>query len=387
MGPPDLPPRPFVNDPDDDFEELFDSDLDGISDDDSAGYSVADGELDRLFRQVLGTTSAEEHREIADQLLVQSTHARLAVALERSRNDTRASLLDGVEARQLDRVFAEIADDRTGSSASSKTAKRHQASSGKWRQRTLIAGFVGMSVVAIAVTALWEKTQHSTPAAQNDHVSQQMVTRAGERTSLTLPDGSRVLLGPSSTLTVLDGFSQKHRKILLDGSAYFSVEQKQAEPFVISSGRAQVRVLGTEFGVRHYSDDLDVLVVVRDGRVAVSDTTSSSRPTLPIVAVANDIARVSAVGTTITHDAQHAGMLLAWTDGRLVFDKTPLRVALPELARWYGVAFRVTDPAIDSIELSGGFSNQSIDRLPEMLSAALDLQVKREGPTIVLTRR
>ncbi len=386
MNPSDLPSRPFVNKPDDDFEELFDCDLNGISDDDSAEDPVVDGELDRLLRQVLGTTSAEEHREIAEHMLTQKVHTRLAEALERSRADTRTSVLDGVEARQMEKVFAQIADDRANSGAFSKTTEPPRRSPANWRPRTLIAGFVGMSALAIGVAALW-KTQQSASSAQHDRVSQQMITHAGERTSLTLPDGSRVLLGPSSTLTVLDGFPQKHRRILLNGSAYFSVEQKPEQPFVISSGRAQVRVLGTEFGVRHYSDDTDVVVAIREGRVAVSDTTPSSRPTLPIVAVANDIVRVSATGTTITHNAQQASTLLAWTDGRLVFDKTPLRIALPELARWYDVTFQVTDPAIDSMELSGGFSNQSIDRLPEMLSAALDLQVKREGRTIVLSRR
>ncbi len=231
-----------------------------------------------------------------------------------------------------------------------------------------------------------------TAASSAVHASRTFVTRAGERATVNLADGSYVMLGPSSTLTVTQSFGHQSRVLGLRGSGYFSVAQNARIPFVIDAGRARVEVLGTSFGVRSYPEESDVMVAVRTGRVAIIDTIAMARQqrgeaTPPLIASANDIARIDPSGATITRRGDEANEMLAWTEGRLVFRDVPLRIVLAELARWHNVSFRVTDPALQSLPISGGFSNQSITELSDALTFILPVKVVHTGRVFTIAPR
>lgn len=73
-------------------------------------------------------------------------------------------------------------------------------------------------------------------------------TVAGETSTLQLPDGTQVLLKENSELSyVTSDFVRGRRSVKFQGSAYFNVSSDARHPFVISTEKEQVRVLGTEF--------------------------------------------------------------------------------------------------------------------------------------------
>lgn len=222
-------------------------------------------------------------------------------------------------------------------------------------------------------------------------VPRTFVTRAGERATVNLADGSYVMLGPLSTLTVTQEFGNKTRILTLRGSGFFSVAQNAAMPFIVDAGRARVEVLGTSFGVRSYPDEDEIMVAVRTGRVAITDTPTIIRGqrvnALPLIASANDVARIDRSGSTVTRRGQEADDVLAWTEGRLVFRDVPLHVVLAELARWYDISFRLTDSTIGSLPITGGFSNQSIDELPDALNFILPVRVTHSGRVFTVAPR
>jgi transmembrane sensor len=124
-------------------------------------------------------------------------------------------------------------------------------------------------------------------------------------------------------------------------------------------------------------------VAVRSGRVAVIDTTvHQGAPQL--VAMANDVARVDSSGMTLLRGEQNVASLLQWADGRLVYKNARVGTVLPELARWYNVTFRVTDPKINTLLLTAAFDNRSIEDLPHVLSIVLNVDATRSGRTITL---
>jgi len=67
---------------------------------------------------------------------------------------------------------------------------------------------------------------------------------------------------------------------------------------------------------------------------------------------AGDMATVPDTGITVTHGVDVAREL-AWTEGRLVFDRTPLVDALPALERWYGVDIAAANPRAVDGTISG----------------------------------
>ena len=102
-------------------------------------------------------------------------------------------------------------------------------------------------------------------------------TDIGERRSLTLADGSTVDLNARSRIRI--EFSGTERRVeLLDGQALFQVSKDKTRPFIVRSGDATVRAVGTQFDV--YRKAGGTTVTVLEGRVAVySATPSGTNPT------------------------------------------------------------------------------------------------------------
>ena len=119
--------------------------------------------------------------------------------------------------------------------------------------------FAAAAACALAGTfaaALWWQSGHHSLYA----------TDVGERRSLTLADGSTVDLNVHSSIRV--EFSNSERRVeLLDGQALFQVAKDKDRPFIVRSGSATVRAIGTQFDVARQSAATTVTVL--EGRVAV----------------------------------------------------------------------------------------------------------------------
>ncbi|MBC8151761.1 MAG: FecR domain-containing protein, partial [Bacteroidetes bacterium] len=103
---------------------------------------------------------------------------------------------------------------------------------------------------------------------------------------ITLPDGSRMTLLPTSQASYPPAFSQTKREVHLRGEAIFAVVHDSRRPFLVLSGPLITRVLGTRFRVRALPGDSRITVSVQSGRVSVysqRDLASSHRRHVPDV--------------------------------------------------------------------------------------------------------
>jgi transmembrane sensor len=125
------------------------------------------------------------------------------------------------------------------------------------RRRFLAAA--SCALVLVASGAVWWQTERF-PSYTTD---------IGERRSITLADGSTVDLNARSRLRI--EFSKKERLVeLIEGQALFQVSKDKSRPFIVSSGNATVRAVGTQFDV--YRKATGTTVTVLEGRVAVYST-------------------------------------------------------------------------------------------------------------------
>lgn len=241
----------------------------------------------------------------------------------------------------------------------------------------LIAGWAGVHIFELTGVGLEQSSART------------FVTSAGERATVNLGDGSYVMLGPASTLSISSDFNRSSRAVTLVGNGFFSVATQSGNPFTVKAGNAYLKVLGTSFSVRAYSDEDDVTVVVKDGRVSVTDSARSisSNGVPALVASENDIVKINRATTTISRERVDAANLLAWTEGRLVFKDAPLKNVLKEISRWHDVEFRVTDPSVNSIPITGEFSNESLDELPVSLGFILPVRVSQSGRIFTITSK
>jgi transmembrane sensor len=118
-----------------------------------------------------------------------------------------------------------------------------------------LAASIAIACVTASLLAWLAVQWHSTYA-----------TDIGERRSITLEDGSTIDLNARSKVRVR--FSNGERDVeLLEGQALFGVAKDKARPFIVRSGIAVVRAVGTQFDV--YRKRSGTTVTVVEGRVAV----------------------------------------------------------------------------------------------------------------------
>src|SRR5262249_15541465 len=148
---------------------------------------------------------------------------------------------------------------------------------------------------------------------------------------LTLGDGTAVLLGPESRLTVGADYGQHAREVRLEGEAYFTVRHDAARPFFVTTKYAVAHDLGTRFTVRARGDESGIRVVVAEGSVGLASIRDS------VVLGAADLGLVLPNGDVSRRGGANVGRWLAWTEGHLAFAETPLDQVAAELGRWFDV--------------------------------------------------
>src|SRR4029078_6001494 len=132
----------------------------------------------------------------------------------------------------------------------------------------------------IAAGLWWHSTENRGYTNQSGAAAKTFATANGQRDSVRLDDGTRVVLAPESRLTVAMGYGDKVREVELTGEAYFDVHHDAARPFVVHAGGADIRDLGTTFTVRSTADQ-GVRVAVTSG--SVSFAASKAAPNAAIV--------------------------------------------------------------------------------------------------------
>lgn len=211
-----------------------------------------------------------------------------------------------------------------------------------------------------------------------------VATLPGQRTSITLPDGSRATLAPNTKLRYSISHGRGPREVSLDGEAYFEVRHDEARPFRVRTASAVVKDLGTEFVVRGYAADTSVRVAVRSGAVAVSASAPTGAPATGLRA--GQAVEVNSRGAVVRLTADTAPYW-SWVNGRLAFDATPLPEVLDRLSRWYGVEFRMTDSTLAEQYFTGAFDAVPLPRALEILGPLVHAGFEQRSKVIVVTPR
>ena len=100
----------------------------------------------------------------------------------------------------------------------------------------------------------------------------------GAKSKITFPDGSIVWLNAGSKVKYDSNFAKASRKVELTGEGYFEVSKNKELPFVVSTGKLSVKVLGTKFNLKSYEEDSELKVTLKEGAVKVGDFLIDAAP-------------------------------------------------------------------------------------------------------------
>nr|WP_309761944.1 FecR domain-containing protein [Pseudomonas psychrotolerans] len=221
-------------------------------------------------------------------------------------------------------------------------------------RRTALRQLLGLAVVA--PTGWWLTRELPLDAWTAD-----LTTATGERTRLTLADGSLLQL---NTATAVD-LDETHRYLrLIRGEVSLQVPDVKA--MTLDTGFGALRVRQAEVCVHRYDEGCDVRVV--SGRV---DVQPSSGPRLELAK--GQQVHLSALGVGTIEP--FAATLLSWRQGVLIVQDQPLGDFLQEVSRYRRGLLR-WDPAVANLRVTGSFQLADTDRLLALLAATLPLEVQ-----------
>lgn len=205
-------------------------------------------------------------------------------------------------------------------------------------------------------------------------------TDVGEQRSIRLSDGSTIEINSRSRLRV--DFSDAQRTVeLLEGQALFEVAKDPRRPFVVRSGDANVRAVGTQFDV--YKKNNGTVVTVLEGKVAVNAAgfLGASTPTLS----AGERLTVAPRTKPIPERVDVAAAT-AWRHRQLVFDSMPLARVAEEFNRYSTRPLIVEEDVGSELQLSGVFTTDP-EFLIHYLRERSDVAVFETTDEIRIVRR
>ena len=236
-----------------------------------------------------------------------------------------------------------------------------------------------LAAAAVLVVAVFLDRAITRRSATHGAV-REVATSIGQRATIDLADGSRVILGPRSRITTPEHFGEGPRDVTLDGEAYFEVHHDPANPFRVHAAGGVTEDIGTRFVVRAYAGESVLRVVVAEGRVSVARGGGA-----PVALGGGQLASLDAAGVASVRMVDTAAYV-AFSDGRLVFDGTPLEEVVGELGRWYDLDVRLATPAFADHHISASFTGLAEDDVLGAVAAAAGLRYTRQGRTVTFSR-
>lgn len=164
---------------------------------------------------------------------------------------------------------------------------------------------------------------------------------------MKLPDGSTVWLNADSKLSYSESFGRENRNVRLEGEGYFEVEHGK-HPFVVQTDSAQIKVLGTKFDIKNYSDENYVKVSLLEGSIALSCINKE------FIMEPNQTMIVNKLDQTykLTESADYAEQ---WINCRVFWDEVPMSIISKELERQFDVIFVFESEQLKNLIFHGSF--------------------------------
>ncbi|MBA9079298.1 FecR family protein [Rufibacter quisquiliarum] len=231
----------------------------------------------------------------------------------------------------------------------------------RWR---MISALAAAFLIGALVYTFWGQLVQNRNE-QEAYVAVQ--AQKGHRKRLTLPDGTHLWLNAGSSLKYPVSFNQKNREVFLEGEGFFEVAHNPEKPFVVRTGSLSTKVLGTVFNVNAYPEKETVQVTLVSGRVLLEQNQQELASSMELAPrQAATFSKKS--GNLSRQEVRHVEEFYAWTEGRLVFQETPLQEALLRLERAYGVSL-AAEGQVANCTITGTFKvEQPLAQVMQIIS-------------------
>lgn len=186
----------------------------------------------------------------------------------------------------------------------------------------------------------------------------QLIVPKGKRSSIVFGDGTKLWVNSGSRIVYPISFEKDKREIYVEGEVYLEVTKDKSRPFIVSTNKMNIAVLGTSFNVTAYTTDKEQSVVLVTGAVEVNTDSNKKIALTP-----NN--RLTYIGGQLDVENVDASLYVSWVEGLYIYNSEKLGTILDRLSRYYGKTITY-DARVSELRCSGKLDMK--DELQDVLT-------------------
>ncbi len=198
------------------------------------------------------------------------------------------------------------------------------------------------------------------------------ITGIGEKTHITLSDGSKVHLNANSSVSYKRFFWLGNKEVNLRGEAYFSVEK--GDGFTVNTSKGHISVLGTQFNIK---DRNELEVKCYEGKVSFIKSANASKTYILTSGMQVNVNDEHIYEGHFNHETPN------WKDGISKFVNQPLSKVLEELTYIYPITFKTNSINTDRL-FSGSFTHNNLNTALQTTLVPMGITYKKSPTSNVI---
>jgi len=238
---------------------------------------------------------------------------------------------------------------------------------------TRVAAILAIPLIVFNIWNFIHKGNFS-QLAENEYTLQEISSPIGMKTHVVLPDGTDIWLNSGSKINYRIPFVGKCRNVALTGEAYLHVAKNKKSPFILKADKTKIKVLGTQFNVKSYSEDDQIEVALLEGSVKFSFEKNGKIVSAKLKP--NELLTLNKSNKHVFVKKEKLFKYIAWHKNILVFDETPITEVAKSLERWYGVEVLIKDEEIKKYKFNAVFENEPLTRVLDLLELTSPISIK-----------
>lgn len=189
----------------------------------------------------------------------------------------------------------------------------------------------------------------------------------GQKRLVAMPDGSNIYLNGDSKIRYAQNFNTGKRLVYLQGEAFFDVQHRDKQPFVVYTGKVSTTVLGTSFNINAYQSAKTISITVQSGKVGVIVKHNGKAEPVKFL-LPNEQLNITKGNGTATKATVNATDFDSWREYKLFFYNKPLSEIAEIVAREYDVKVVIKSEALKAMKLTAKFNKSTVNQVMEVIA-------------------
>ena len=239
-----------------------------------------------------------------------------------------------------------------------------------------------LKIAAIILLTLTGNHFYTEMIRSTDTIAMQTISvPAGQRTNITLPDGTNVWLNARTTLSYSTTFNQEQRNVELNGEGYFEVKGNKEKPFIIHTSKGEVEVLGTNFNVEAYAESELFETTLMKGSVKVCSSLGDKATSMLTPGNKSVI-----INGNLHIEEVNDFERYRWKEGLICFKGSAFIEIMNDFEKYYGINIIVKNQTVNQYSYTGKFrQTDGVEHALRVLQKSIYFEYLRDDENNTIT--